>query len=315
MGSPLSPHLKPQQLPFLLPRDLDARYKILSEILSFNGQTGDFHIDGSSKTMTDINLQLKAQCLSAAEQIAAECDAALNADSTTGIAPCGEPLVQLLGRQARQLLKVCEGSGLREDEKGEALLRKRLDDLIAVAYAKFYAYPFKDLPACWRQLYTDAAILKFAVLHMSWLGPGAAAREDDKMEMEKGLDEMLKTLDLAVILAGAAGEKRGRWWIDRAFALLEDVWQAFYSSSSANPRTAKDSDNERPTKRPKTDDNPWQDKPSFSCYEPFTPPVRHPIQRVHDMSFEDFQSYMTTSYAGTKNLGPLPLIITGLSCI
>ena len=56
---------------------------------------------------------------------------------------------------------------------------KRLDDIISIVYAKFYAFLYKDLPVCWRQLYTDASILRFClcVLHTPYVGsfPTAAA--------------------------------------------------------------------------------------------------------------------------------------------
>lgn len=275
--------------------------------------------------MTNAHVQLEAQCLSAAEQIVSECASVLkDGGSAGGLAGCGEPLVQLLQRQASQVLRLWEGQRLggsarapgegTEAEKGRALLRKRLDDLISVSYNKFYAYLFKDLPVCWRQLYTDASILKFALLYGLWLAVSGSARgQYDRKGAEKELDDMTRTLDLALILAGGAGERRGRQWIDRAFALLEAVWQAA-SSTSSSP-LATDYPEERPSKRSRTFDEPspapWQDAPSFSSHEPFTPPVTHPIRRVHDISLEDFQSYMTRPQS--PNLGPLPLIITGLT--
>ncbi|KAK4032498.1 hypothetical protein C8A01DRAFT_20431 [Parachaetomium inaequale] len=253
--------------------------------------------------------QLSALCLSAAEQIASECAAALDEDGVfSGLAGCGEPLVQLLRRQAMQLLRLHQNGGFTasspepEREKGKALLLRRLDDVISASYAKFYAYLFKELPACWRQLYTDASILKFALLYLSW--PVALGEQYDTAAAERPLDDMIKTLDLAIILAGAAGERRGRRWIDRAFVLLEEVWQA-----SANPPITESPD-KRPSKRPKTSTEPWHDAPSFSSHEPFTPPVTHPIRRVHDISLEDFQAYLDTREDNAP--GPLPLVITGL---
>jgi lysine-specific demethylase 8 len=127
---------------------------------------------------------------------------------------------------------------------------------------------------------------------------------------------MIKALDLAVILAGAAGERRGRQWVDSAFALLEETWQALPASmSTTQPSCSTDFPDERPPKRTKTTEEPslapWQDAPPFSKHEPFTPPVKHPVQRVHDISLEEFQSYM--DFPQNNNPGPLPLIITGLT--
>ncbi|KAH6856814.1 hypothetical protein B0I37DRAFT_300275 [Chaetomium sp. MPI-CAGE-AT-0009] len=241
--------------------------------------------------------QLKAQCLSAAKQIVSECAAILRGDIIFGgLTDCGDPLVQLLQRQASQLLTLAEcrwGEDLvilpePEAEHKKALLLKRLDDLISSSYDKFYAYCYKDLPVCWRLLYTDASILKFTLLYMSWPPARLWSRwQYDRNKAEEQLDDMIKTLDKAIILAGAAGEERGRMWIDRAFALLEEVWQV-------SPETS----------------DPWNEAPSFSSHEPFTPPVTHPVRRVHDMSLEDFQTHLDTREAGA--LGPLPLVITGL---
>ncbi|KAK3292233.1 cupin-like domain-containing protein [Chaetomium fimeti] len=259
--------------------------------------------------------RLEAHCLAAAKQIVPECAAILRGDVICGgVTDCGDPLVQLLQRQASQLLTFAEcrwGEDLDVEVPkavcGKALLLKRLNDLISSAYRKSYAYTFKDLPACWHQLYTDASILKFSVLYISW----APARlwgkwPYDRNRAEKQLDDMIQTLDRAIILAGAAGEKRGRVWIDRALALLEEVWQV--SSPLNNTLTATSAD-ERPQKKPKTS-NPWGEAPSFSSHEPFTPEVTHPVRRVHDIPLEDFQTYLDTREADA--LGPLPLVITGL---
>jgi lysine-specific demethylase 8 len=281
--------------------------------------------------MATAHIHLEAQCLSAAEQIVSECASILREDgSADGLAGCGEPLVQLLQRQASQLLRLWgalrpdgNGSGSAavsgkkaEAEKSKALLLRRLEDIIAASYDKFYAYLFKDLPVCWRQLYTDASILKFALLYRSWSAASRSSGDGqyDKEVAEKELDDMIRTLDLALILAGGAGERRGRQWIDKAFSLLEEIWEDIPLSSPSNSFTTECPE-ERPSKRTKTSGEhtptPWENSPSFSSHEPFTPPVTHPIRRVHDISLEDFQSYMTRPQS--PNPGPLPLIITGLT--
>ncbi len=144
------------------------------------------------------------------------------------------------------------------------------------------------------------------MLYASWPAVCASSRqESDRAAAETDLDAMIKTLDLAIILAGAAGNRRGRPWIDRAFVLLEEVWQAYTTPS---PLKSPPDDDERPSKRPKTSDTPWQD--TFSSAEPFAPPVTRPVRRIADISFEDFQVYLTTREP--PNLGPLPLVITDL---
>jgi lysine-specific demethylase 8 len=270
--------------------------------------------------MMDAHEQLKVLCLTAADQIVSECSPVVRDDNgSTGVADCGEPLARLLGRQASQLLKLYHDGAKAilplEAGKERTLLLKRLDDLVATSYAKFYAYLFKDLPVCWRQLYTDASILKFALQYFSWpLSDASTVGGEAKGAAETALNDMIRTLDLAIILAGAAGERRGRPWINQAFALLEQVWQA---SSSV---TGEALDSPRPCKRLRTSEDPasliklWHDSPSFSRHAPFTPPVRSPVRRVHDMSLEAFQLYLDSlPLASPHHLGPLPLIITGLT--
>ncbi|KAK3955408.1 hypothetical protein QBC32DRAFT_367749 [Pseudoneurospora amorphoporcata] len=57
----------------------------------------------------------------------------------------------------------------------------------------------------------------------------------------------------------------------------------------------------------------WQETPSFSTIEPFTPPVKNPIPRVpaDSLSIEAFQSHFSKPRPD-GGPGPAPLIITGL---
>ncbi|KAK1777494.1 hypothetical protein QBC45DRAFT_452449 [Copromyces sp. CBS 386.78] len=57
----------------------------------------------------------------------------------------------------------------------------------------------------------------------------------------------------------------------------------------------------------------WQETPSFSTIEPFTPPVKNPIPRVSagSLSIETFQSHFSKPRPD-GGPGPAPLIITGL---
>ncbi|CAN8102131.1 unnamed protein product [Discula destructiva] len=237
-------------------------------------------------------------------------------------------------------------TGGRGDSRGDLVL-KRLDDLLSIAYSRFYAYLYKDLPLCWRQLYTDAAILKFSYLFLLLLpsvnefgyvqrthdGGDASFDHAASLPHHSGsspiLDNMVKTLDLALILAGAGGETRGRAWINKAFALLErvrmpddDTRQAAAVDDFHTP-DVHDIPAGRPQppapKRIKLNDarsrhsgpSVWDGSPSFSAYEPFTPPVSHSIRRVsaREMDMPAFQRYLD---AAPRDFGPQPLVLTGL---
>lgn len=332
-------------------------------------------------------------------------DARITTASTTSLAGCGEPLVQLLAWQAVRVLTLYEplssgstvvpaisvgpgqpvkekqrpdavrvsalgggqGQGHHhvEDERteghdgrsptvgsgGALVVLKRLDDLLSIAYSRFYAYLYKDLPLCWRQLYTDAAILKFSYLCLSLDDQdecGHPQQRDNNANVNHAvtsplagspsrngcddtLDEMVRTLDLALILAGAGGDHRGRAWINKAFELLERVAVGVAGrtrqpaavnidhESAANIDVARAAESllEPPAKRPKLYASNrhlvdiWDEQPSFSTLQPFTPPVSHPIRRIaaHDMDMSAFQLYLDTAPC---DLGPEPLVIDGL---
>ena len=258
--------------------------------------------------MTNPREKLRLACLSAAKEIRSECAAVLEQPQrqNNNLAGCGEALVQLLYRQASQLLSLSsqrdetscrrdanDADAAEAERKSRLLLLRRLEDILSTSYSRFYAYLFKDLPLCWRQLYTDAAILKFAALYLLLFSPdrnnlvSPYSSEDE----QQPLDEMIKTLDLALILAGAAGDKRGRRWIDSAFSLLQEVVTLSSSSQSKSQ-------------------NCWDATPSFSAYEPFTPPIRHPVPRAAEPpSLEAFQSYLTAS-PPPLGTGPSPLVIS-----
>ncbi|KAI1639815.1 hypothetical protein F4809DRAFT_45318 [Biscogniauxia mediterranea] len=294
--------------------------------------------------------QLIKHCAEAANSI---CDECVLSSTTSGgsdgggssspLAACGPALVDLLSRQAhgiRSSYGECElamaGSAAalakEAEAKAEALTLRRLEDLASIAYAKFYAFLYKDLPVCWRQLYTDARILKFCLLVLrSPYGPRAGAEEagaatkevaddqgnDDDAEEEDDDDEegklceLVETLDLALILAGAAGELRGRRWIDAALELL----RLACIERGAAAATAHGG----PTKRAKSiaeslqyreeaaagEEGEEDNARTFSTDEPFTPPVKHPIRRVPAPSMEDFQTHLDR--AG----GPQPLVMRG----
>ncbi|KAI0132069.1 JmjC domain-containing protein 5 [Xylariales sp. AK1849] len=259
----------------------------------------------------------------AAVQIKCDCESVLSGNDDAhelGLSGCDQALLSLLAGQA---LGVCNAfDKLRFERVAEHpqaeeqdSISKRLDDILSIAYSKFYAFLFKDLPICWRQLYTDASILKFCfLLSQRCLVQGAQARSRAAFE-DGALTELVKTLDLALILAGGAGEKRGRKWIDKAFELLDERWTA--SSATVNDSSSH-TDTKRPTKRPRRDKEADEASCSitrdadlsFSPSQPFTPLVKHPVRRIPVMSMESFQEYMGNT-ADSKS-GSQPIVLTGM---
>ncbi|CAJ2513721.1 Uu.00g018400.m01.CDS01 [Anthostomella pinea] len=272
--------------------------------------------------------QLIQHCAEAARAIRDECTAIRSAEEVEAVslAGCGHALVELLSRQAQQIslcYRELESTTATANVVGpisrekRALVLKRLEDIASIAYAKFYAYLFKDLPVCWRQLYTDASILKFCfvLLRSSFLAaPGTELEDADGAAGRdaEDLDALVETLDLALILAGAAGESRGRRWIDKALELLRLVWLETAESNDSGSDAAILGG--RPAKRVKLADTLADNvrggihhDETFSTEEPFTPPVKHPIKRVEALSMEAFQTHMDRPQ--DPKLGPEPLVI------
>lgn len=261
----------------------------------------------------------------------------------------------------------CEGACQKQNPDGDGrragadnLVLARLDDLMSIAYSRFYAFLYKDLPFCWRQLYTDAAILKFShfflvtyrqtvcqspdskhstttsaevcasVNHAAHRPSAGGPVAGDATPAGETLDEMVKTLDLALILAGAGGLSRGRAWIDKAFELLESVCAtdhrdtcasstAGYYHTTQHSQVTRRQDHDGSglpptTKRQRLDTPQWDNQPSFSTHEPFTPPVLRPIRRCERtsalvMDMAAFQRYLDTA---PRDVGPEPLVLRGL---
>ncbi|KAL8775532.1 MAG: hypothetical protein Q9209_000028 [Squamulea sp. 1 TL-2023] len=104
------------------------------------------------------------------------------------------------------------------------LLPSHPDPLIALAHSKLHTFPFDSVPICWRRLYTDASIAKALVLIEHGLAPPDAddtsptaqkpkrSRSADRnfsngVSGDAWVDEAVKVLDMASIMAGAAGRE------------------------------------------------------------------------------------------------------------
>lgn len=198
---------------------------------------------------------------------------------------CGNSILIILIRQASIISK----------NNGDIdLLQRRLDDLISIANDKFYCFPFKDVPPCWRMLYTDASILKACSLILSkeWEMDGDSLNNQKNYDW---IDELVKTLDMAVIMAGAPGPGRTEW-ISNILSLLLQIC----------PNLPVPNLQEHPSqKRRKLNNDVSTD--SFPDTQSFLPPVSNPIKRKSQISLSTFEKYMHLPC--DESLGPEPLII------
>ncbi|PKS08832.1 hypothetical protein jhhlp_003441 [Lomentospora prolificans] len=238
------------------------------------------------------------------------------------IAGCGPAVADLLRRQAALVLELHDGPA--DDVPGPATkggavkarcLWRRLDDLLELADAKFLAFRFEVLPDCWRQLYVDVRVLMFhvGVLRSRLRGGGDESWGDgDEVEVvaevSNEVDELVKVLDMAMIVAGG-GPGGGRHLINRLLGLLERAWNARRAKRASGP-------DRRDAKRQKAhhdlyDDEVllWKEAPLFSDAAAFEPPVSRPAERIDGVSMDSFQKYIDPA----TNPEPVtPIIFTDL---
>ncbi|KUJ17197.1 Clavaminate synthase-like protein [Mollisia scopiformis] len=181
---------------------------------------------------------------------------------------CGKPILKLLLQLASQI---------HDQTRDFDLIITRLDDLIALATEKFYAFPFKDVPPCWRILFREASMLRVS------LGP---------LQREEILDEIVKTIDMALIMTGPPPSETGQAEVETLFNLLQDI----------NDARSEFEHEERPIKRQKLGED------TFPGTTSFIPPVSRPVPRMAAPTFDQFEKHM--QHPKDTNLGPEPLIIT-----
>jgi lysine-specific demethylase 8 len=127
------------------------------------------------------------------------------AQQHAGLSPCGPAVLHLLDRA-------------RDCPVPTTILplARRLHRL---ADEKILSYPYKDVPVCWRRLYTDAALLE-AVATLLADGQELAA---------------IEKLDMALVVAGAPG--RGR--AEAVYGLIAELQRRLPSETDDPPRPTK----------------------------------------------------------------------------
>lgn len=215
---------------------------------------------------------------------------------------CGRPILDLLSRLRFTF-------AYPEDiNKDFDLIVKRLEDLIALATEKFYAFPFKDVPACWRELFREASFIKVAVLAVKgtsgFENPGLQADQVGySIASELGeavLDEIIRTTDMALIMAGPPSTAPSRDAIDAILELLQESYSISVLLHEHPPLQKR-------RKMTRAPDKVEFDRFPSSCL--LVPPVANPISRIAELSFERFEAHML--YPSSRDLGPEPIIISG----
>ncbi|KAL8798702.1 MAG: hypothetical protein Q9182_006453 [Xanthomendoza sp. 2 TL-2023] len=175
-----------------------------------------------------------------------------------------------------------------------ALLPDHPDPLIALAHSKLHTFPFDSVPVCWRRVYTDASIVKAVALIKYGLARfdgddmslqdkdrkrsrGADGTPSNEKLAEAWVDEVVQVLDMAVILAGAAG--RGEM-IDGLLSALHPLLPQKVSSQTKRRRLEEDCD-------------------SFPVRQHMqsakVPKIQYPIQSATAPSMQAFETHLETA--------------------
>lgn len=195
-----------------------------------------------------------------------------------------------------------------------AIIATAPDAVAACAHDKLHAYPFKDVPVCWRRLYEEATLHKvLRILRETELRPGGAGNlADDRVARVVGL------LDMVLLLTGAPGRKL---LVEELLRGLDTTPRAYnpFAASDASDVTGSEDDDESPrphkrrrrrccnhglrTQQPSPVQTTFPD--AFPTTTVPTPTITHPVSRTPRPSLTAFSTHMHASAS------PTPLILTG----
>ena len=121
-----------------------------------------------------------------------------------------DPLQELLSDSLESLLRPAPNDPILDcPPSTRSILRTRPASLIQLAHAKIHSHPFSKVPVCWRRLFTDASIAQAITVVRDGVGAieraGGNKRADGEGEREDWVQEAVRLLDWAVIMAGAPG--------------------------------------------------------------------------------------------------------------
>ncbi|POS83954.1 hypothetical protein EPUL_002981 [Erysiphe pulchra] len=210
---------------------------------------------------------------------------------------CGQPILQLLLQLINSIRKLSENnseiSKENREENQNSLILKRLDNLITLATEKFYAFPYKDVPGCWRQLYWEASLLKFSALVILRDLPGSGSLFESSY-----MDEIVKTIDMAHIMAGPVTSDDIMNSISEIFEILQQIDHSLLSQSPKHG-----------LKRRRSQSQEFLSETFQDAAVGFIPHVTNAIPREQKMPFCLFERHL--QHPRNSQLGPEPLIITG----
>ena len=168
-----------------------------------------------------------------------------------------------------------------------SLLSTRPDMLKTLAHTKLHTYHYASVPACWRRLYTDTSIIIAIRLIKGILpdtqtnGGSSSGEAQGEAANEEKICEVVRILDMAIIMAGAEGRRD----------LIDEILTVFESHVKKHQSPQM--------KRRKVEDAFPVDLKADSA----AAIIRHPIPYVSDMSLTTFNQYLEVQ--------SMPLVMKG----
>lgn len=206
-------------------------------------------------------------------------------DNAQGMISQAPTIAEMIQLTREQLTTASKTDLIRECGRAALLLLPSNPDMAReLAYQNLHNVPYKGVKTCWRKLYADATLWKVIGL--------VGAREDANGGETEGpatedawLDEVVKMLDMALILTGAPEREE-----------LVELWFSALSPMSMSKGVVGADHGEgleRPLKRRKIlSDGAVGLMPSkfASTLSVPTPELKYPLPRVHALSMSAFQT-------------------------
>ncbi|KIW07466.1 uncharacterized protein PV09_01434 [Verruconis gallopava] len=175
-----------------------------------------------------------------------------------------------------------------------SIIKHRADDVLSLAHEKLHAFPYREVPECWRRLYTDAALWKILAL-----------------ESDDWLSDVVKLLDMAIILTGAPRRYEA---IQSLFHWLQQVSQPkidryeYIEPTQVSARPAEEEEASGFRKRRKIE---HAISVSFPQARISQLELLEPMERLSIASLPAFQLRINQDHDRNNKQGPVPFIITG----
>ncbi|KAJ4371342.1 hypothetical protein N0V83_004559 [Neocucurbitaria cava] len=173
-----------------------------------------------------------------------------------------------------------------------------------LAYQSLHSVPYKQVKTCWRRLYTDASLWKVVRLAEEPALPQSTKKDSNVEEDEfkrTWIDEVVRVLDMALILTGAPGrEEIVELWFSALKASLPSLHHTLDELDLDGP--------ERPVKRQKLSSSTLTSHIPSTFITGLSGPalkLRHPVPRRNELGLSTFQNIVGNTNTHT------PLIIEG----